>query len=127
MCGPIPRPCTPFAAFMQGINRCVDEWARTSSGLAGYDLPDPVAMAVALRPDLATRVTEAHLAVSVAEPTRGMLLVDRRFRPLPPNASVVWSVDEARFEAMIFELAAKDVAPGIALPRSLHSAVSGAG
>lgn len=111
---------TPYAAFIHGINRCVGDWARTTTGLAGYDLPDPLAMAVALRPSLATDVGDAHLAVSLHEPTRGMVLVDRRFRPRVPNARVVRAVDGARFRQLLFDLAARGTTAGVALPPSLR-------
>ncbi|MDN5855335.1 MAG: nucleoside hydrolase, partial [Actinomycetia bacterium] len=110
---------TPYAAFMQGINRCVDEWARSYSGLDGYDLPDPIAMAVALRPHLATRTLDTHVAVCVEEPARGMLLVDRRHRPLRSNASVVVDVDEAEFKEMLFAVAGRPGLPGTPLPAAL--------
>ncbi|MEO6125000.1 MAG: nucleoside hydrolase [Ilumatobacteraceae bacterium] len=94
------RAVGPLGEFAVGINRCVDEFAREHSGLVGLDLPDPIAMAVALDPSIAT--TEAvTVTIGVDDISRGGTFVDRRFPRSAPNANIVLTVDEARFKAML--------------------------
>jgi purine nucleosidase len=43
---------TPLAAFCVDIQRVLQEFAIKETNLAGFDLPDPIAMAVALKPEV---------------------------------------------------------------------------
>ena len=52
------RVGTDLASFCVDIQRVLDDFARRRMGLAGYDLPDPIAMAVALDPAVATEARE---------------------------------------------------------------------
>ena len=61
----------PLGRFSSEINADVDRYAREVSGLAGYDLADPVAMAVALDPSIITESSQEAMVVGVDEPTRG--------------------------------------------------------
>ena len=54
----------PLGTFCVDIQAKVDVYAKEQSGLAGFDLPDPIAMAVAIEPDIA-RFEEHHLDVLV--------------------------------------------------------------
>ncbi|GAA2872902.1 nucleoside hydrolase [Nonomuraea rubra] len=94
---------TPLAAFAHRINRTVADWARNVTGLAGYDLPDPVAMAVALRPELVLGSEQAHVDVAVGDETRGQLVIDRRRSAPPPNLTLVRRVDEQGFKQLLFD------------------------
>ncbi|MER5968443.1 nucleoside hydrolase [Streptomyces sp. NPDC002055] len=94
---------TPMATFAHRINRTVADWAREVTGLPGYDLPDPVAMAVALKPDLITEQEQAHVAVSVADDTRGQMIIDRRVSAPAPNITLVRRVDETGFKQLLFD------------------------
>lgn len=95
------RRCGPLGAFSCDINAAVDQYCR-DNGLAGYDLPDPVAMAVALDDSIVEEATDEWLVVGLDEPTRGATLADRRFVRPDPNIRVVWKVDEAAFKARLF-------------------------
>ncbi|MFF0627017.1 nucleoside hydrolase [Streptomyces sp. NPDC004296] len=104
---------TPMATFTHRINRTVADFARNVTGLAGYDLPDPIAMAVALDPALITEQERAHVQISVADETRGQLVIDRRVSAPAPNLTLVRRVDEAGFKKLLFDTVA---APGAPLP-----------
>jgi len=87
------------------------------TGEHGIALPDPVAMAVALHPNLCTRVSEHYVDVETSsELTRGMTVVDRlnvagnhRNRVIwsallakRPNARVCWSIDVKQWKDALF-------------------------
>lgn len=64
------------------------------SGLKGFDLPDPIAMAVALRPSIATRRRVDHATILGGDgPTRGMVMFDES--PLGPKGAKISVVEEA--------------------------------
>ena len=88
----------PLGRFSAEINAGVDRYAREVSGLAGYDLADPVAMAVAIDPSIITEATNEAMVVGLDEPSRGAVLLDRRAEGGAPNCRVVWAVDEAAFK-----------------------------
>lgn len=91
------------AWFVQTINRRVDRFCREVTGLAGYDLPDPVAMAVALQPALVQRSEKLPVAVALSEEVRGQLVVDHRLpQRSEANAEVVWEVDEQAWKELLF-------------------------
>lgn len=75
------------------------------SGLKGFDLPDPIAMAVALRPAIATKRRSDHASVIGGEgPTRGMMMFDET--PIGPKGASISVVEEASrqgFMAMMQE------------------------
>lgn len=94
---------TALAEFCMDIQGTVTEYAHHQTKLAGFDLPDPIAMAVALDPSIAT--TTRRLAVEVecdSEITRGMVVMDTlEFMNRPPNATVVTAADGERFREML--------------------------
>lgn len=114
---------TPMATFAHRINRTVADWARDVTGLAGYDLPDPVAMAVALKPDLVTEREQAHVAISVADDTRGQMIIDRRVSAPAPNITLVRRVDEAGFKELLFRTVATPFPTGSPLADATPSAL----
>ena len=81
---------TPYAEPAVDCQAVLDELARKTMGLAGFDLPDPIAMAVALDPSIAST---SHLHVEVltgAGPARGVQNTDwQGYTGRPPNARVV--------------------------------------
>lgn len=95
------RQLSEFGEFAVNINRCVDEFARVHNGLEGYDLPDPLAMAVALDSRVATERRNVHLDIGLDTAGRGGSFIDHRNVAADPNATIVTAVDEARFKAMI--------------------------
>ncbi len=96
------QECGPLGRFAVSINAALNQYAR-QTGLAGFDLPDPVAMAVALDDSIILEATDEWLVVGCDEPTRGCTLPDRRFERPAPNTRVVWKVDEAEFKRRLFE------------------------
>jgi purine nucleosidase len=91
----------PLGRFAIDINGDVDQYA-IDTGLAGFDLPDPVAMAVALDPSIVTEATDEWLVVGLDGPTRGCTIPDRRFGRPAPTIRVVWAVDEGAFKSRLF-------------------------
>ncbi len=96
------RALGALGCFVSDINVDVLKFCNESSGLAGYDLPDPVTMAVALDEQIITEATEEVMVVGLDEPTRGAVLLDRRNEAPPANCTVVWAVDQAAFKARLF-------------------------
>jgi purine nucleosidase len=96
----------PLGQFTVEINRDVDHYARIESGLAGFDLPDPIALCIALDPSLATATEHVHVGVSCDQATRGMTYVDARHTAPPANCTVVWAADEAGFRDRLRSMAA---------------------
>jgi purine nucleosidase len=94
---------TAKARFVADIQRPVLAlWQR----LYGYPmvcLPDPLAMAVALDPAIAS-MTRLWMDIELTgDMTRGMTVVDRRPDRVAPNVSVASEVDRDRFLAMLHE------------------------
>ncbi len=94
---------TPIAEFCIDIQRIVVEFCATETKLAGFDLPDPIAMAYAIDPSIGTEVKRLHLSVETESPlTRGMVVMDLLgLTDQEPNASVVTKADTSRFLAML--------------------------
>jgi purine nucleosidase len=67
---------TPAAHVAVDIQRHVDQHARRT-GLAGFDLPDPIAMAVALYPEVATAIARHRVEIETGDGLcRGQSIVD---------------------------------------------------
>jgi purine nucleosidase len=93
--------------FVQQINVAVDRFCREITGLPGYDLPDPVTMAVALRPELITASEIAAVDVISNGPGRGTLMIERRPGVhTPTNVRLVTGVDERGFKTMLRQMCA---------------------
>lgn len=97
---------TELARFAIDIQRTLVEFTASVTKLDGFDMPDPIAMAVALDPGIAT-TRRAHVEVVIGDrPARGQTIVDQLVREgRPPNTDVVTLVprDEfmVRFEAAL--------------------------
>lgn len=94
---------TARADFCVAINRVVAAFCATETKLDGFDLPDPITMAYAIDPAIATETRRLHLAVETeSELTRGMVVMDvLEFTRRPPNALVVTAADRERFLTML--------------------------
>ena len=91
-----------LGAFSVDIQRTLIEFAREHTRLAGFDLPDPIAMAVALDPEVATDVRRVRVAVERrGELTRGQTVVDHDARFGDANADVVFAASRKRFLALL--------------------------
>ena len=93
------RALGPLGAFCVDIQKVLREFCRNETKLDGFDLPDPIAMAVAIEPDMAT--SEAHLRVEIMlgeGHVRGQSMVDHLGgTKREPNCRVVYRVDRERF------------------------------
>jgi purine nucleosidase len=110
---------TPLARFAVDANRTALEANRRLFHDPGIGLPDPVAMAVALEPGIATRTSRHAIEIECDSPlTRGMTVVDA-LDVVPrklgdpagwpeaavaggAKAEVVWQIDVARFKRRLF-------------------------
>jgi purine nucleosidase len=110
---------TPLAHFALDCNATALEANRRLFHDPGIGLPDPVAMAVALEPEIATRTSRHAVEIECDSAlTRGMTVVDALDvvpRELgdssgwpaaavsgPSNATIVWQIDVARFKQRLF-------------------------
>lgn len=93
---------TPLARFANDINQAVNDWTTNVTGLAGYDLPDPITMAVALDPSMVTRQEAVRVSVGLSPEVRGQLIIDRRHNAEPPNVTLVRDADEGAFKSRLF-------------------------
>ncbi|MCU0514150.1 MAG: nucleoside hydrolase [Anaerolineae bacterium] len=109
---------TPLGHFTVDCNETAIEAFYVQTGERGIALPDPVTMAIALDPSVATQTARHYVDVeTISELTRGQTVVDRlnvaaneRNRDTwaalvqrPPNASVVWEVDAARWKETLYQ------------------------
>lgn len=97
------RSLGPLGQFVAEINADVLDFCAEVTGLDGYDLPDPVAMAVALDDQIVTEATDELMVVGLDGPTRGAVLLDRRHEaPVDlPRCRVIWAIDEAAFKGRL--------------------------
>ena len=94
---------TPLAEMCVDIQRVLTMFCQEETKLAGFDLPDPIAMAYAIDPSVATATRRVHCAVECDSPvTRGMVVMDLLgFSDRQPNALVVTEADGSRFFQML--------------------------
>ena len=89
-----------FAIDIQGALR---EFCRTTTQLDGFDLPDPIAMAIAIDPTIVTK--EARFFVDVVagdSEARGQSMVDTLNNlKRTPNCRVIYQADRDRFLAAL--------------------------
>jgi purine nucleosidase len=97
------RNLGPLGQFSIDIQKSLRRFIEEVTGRTGFDWPDPIAMAVALEPDIAS--SEAHLRVEVSlglGHERGQTIVDHLGNTKrEPNCRVVYRVDRERFIGMI--------------------------
>lgn len=109
---------TPYAHFALDCNQSALQASREWLSDPGLGLPDPVAMAVALDPEVCTRSARHHVEVEcTSELTRGMTVVDERgvantgpnietwksLNQLQPNVEVCWALDVARWKETLYK------------------------
>ena len=90
---------TELAHFSMDIQRVVYEFATKTSKLPGFDLPDPIAMAIAIDDSIAIHSITEHVEVVISDgTTRGQTVVDHvgtiRHKPV---VEVVLEADRAKF------------------------------
>lgn len=91
---------TERARFAMECNRTALDASRQIQGSTGLALPDPVAMAIALDPDIVTRQGQYFVDVETkSELTRGATVVDELgVLKKKPNLTVTWSIDVQRWK-----------------------------
>lgn len=94
---------TTLARFAMDIQKTVATFAREVTKLPGFDLPDPMAMAVALDPTIITKSSPLYVQVVAAENvTRGQTVVDHLgILDKAPNAEVVLEASRDKFLFML--------------------------
>jgi purine nucleosidase len=96
------RNLGPLGQFSIDIQKSLLRFIEEVTGRTGFDWPDPIAMAVALEPDIAS--SEAHRRVEVSlglGHERGQTIVDHLGNTKrEPNCRVVYRVDRERFIEM---------------------------
>ncbi len=107
---------TELAHFSIDCNRSAMEAIRIQSGVHNLELPDPVAMAVALEPEICIRSSSHAVEVETqSDLTRGMTVIDQldnagdvRNRDLWVQAltdgkvSVCWEIDVPRWKQLLY-------------------------
>lgn len=96
---------TPLAEFCVDIQKVLHKFAVEKTNLDGFDLPDPVAMAVALDPAVATRAKLHYVAIETeSELCRGQTVVDHLMNTgHEPNVKVVFEISRERFLRILYE------------------------
>ncbi|HKF26077.1 MAG TPA: nucleoside hydrolase [Candidatus Acidoferrum sp.] len=83
---------TPLTEFVIRSNSVACEAYRVQTGEIGISLPDPIAMAIALQPELCLSAGSHYVDIETAsELTRGMTVVDRLNVAADGRNSGVWS------------------------------------
>jgi len=96
---------TPYAEFSVDIQAVLDDYAKETSRLDGFDLPDPIAMAVAIDPSIAeTSFVNVDMIIG-DDPTRGRDVIDWvGVTDNEPNVNVVTHVPQQAFRTMLERL-----------------------
>jgi purine nucleosidase len=96
---------TPLAEFCVDIQKVVNEFALNVTRLEGFDLPDPMAMAVALDPTVATMTKHLHVEIETNSTScRGQTIVDHlQVTGYEPNVNVVLEASRERFLSILYE------------------------
>ncbi len=97
---------TEYGHFTIDCNRQAIQTNREWLGDPALPLPDPVAMAVALDPEICTRVSKHYVDIETdSELTRGMTVVDERnVTDNDPNVDVVWEIDVPAWKEMLYKV-----------------------
>ncbi len=104
---------TPLAKFANDVNQAVNAWTANVTGLAGYDLPDPITMAIALDPSLIRASEPATVTVALGDEARGQLLIDRRHNAAPANVTLVRDADSQGFKHLLLQVCALTPPSGV--------------
>jgi purine nucleosidase len=97
------RALGPFGAFAVDIQATLQTYVTAETHLAGFDLPDPIAMAVAIDPSVATRTQLLNVRVETGgDHATGQTVVDHLgVEHLRPNVHVVLEASRERFLAIL--------------------------
>jgi len=95
---------TKYADFALDINMTALKVNRDWLGDPGMGLPDPVAMAVAIDPEICTRSQQCYVDVEIhSDLTRGMTVVDQLgVLKKEPNVRVCWEIDVQKWKELLY-------------------------
>jgi purine nucleosidase len=98
------RRTSDLAAFCVDIQKALRTFGTQYLKQVGFDLPDPIAMAVALEPDVATVTRRSHVAIETnSDLTRGATVVDHlHVTEGEPNVDVVIEASRQRFLEVLY-------------------------
>jgi purine nucleosidase len=107
----VVRELGELGRFAVDVNRTVATFCRETSGLDGIDLPDPIAMAVALDPSVATDVRRLRVDVDTSAGIgRGQTVVDHSgLTGEAPNVDVTFAASREAFIASLHAALRSDV------------------
>ena len=96
---------TPTAKLAMDCNRTALDASLQMQNSPGLTLADPVAMAIALEPEIITSQDKYFVDVEVtSELTRGTTVVDElNVLNRTPNMKVVWSIDIQRWKEILHQ------------------------
>lgn len=96
---------TPLAEFCVDIQKTLHEFCIEKMHLPGFDLPDPLAVAVALDPSVVTETKRMFVAIETeSELCRGQTVVDHLgVTGEEPNVDLVFEVSRQRFLELLHE------------------------
>jgi purine nucleosidase len=96
---------TPLAHFCVDIQSVLNEYALAETKLVGFDLPDPLAMAVAIDPSIATKSADLYVEIETkSELCRGQTVVDHLgVTKRKANTKVISAVDHDGFMRLLFD------------------------
>jgi purine nucleosidase len=96
---------TPLAHFCVDIKATQTKYAMEKDGLTEFDLPDPIAMAIALDPTIATDSKRLFVAIETDGVwSRGQTVVDHPgVTGQAPNVEVVFEASRERFLEMLHQ------------------------
>jgi purine nucleosidase len=97
---------TEFGHFTIDCNRQAIQTNREWLGDPALPLPDPIAMAIALDPDISKRQSRHYVDIETdSELTRGMTVVDERnVTDQEPNVEVAWEIDIKAWKELLYKL-----------------------
>jgi purine nucleosidase len=96
---------TPLAEFCVDIQKVLNKFSVEEMNLDGFDLPDPLAMAVALDPSVAIGTKSLYVAIETeSELCRGQTVVDHlAVTKHEPNVEVVLEASRERFLRILYD------------------------
>ena len=101
------KSLSPLGVFCVDIQQGLRKFGIEKLNLGGFDLPDPIAMAIAIDPTIATVTKHLHVAIETkSELTRGATVVDHLgITGQEPNARVVLVASRERFIHVLYDAA----------------------
>ncbi len=96
---------TPLAEFCVDIQKVLNKFSVEEMNLEGFDLPDPLAMAVALDPSVATGTKPLYMAIETeSELCHGQTVVDHlAVTKHEPNVEVVLEASREKFLRILYD------------------------